>query len=102
MSGRGRSGTLGALIVGFYLGLDRSYDTNAVDTLVAEVVQVEAETEGSAGYPRGVEMPLSTVAVALSQLVDLIVGMRTHRDGLVELPEQFYYIRRMLGLVGGG
>ena len=35
---------------------------------------------------------------SVSELVALIVGMREHRDGLVELPSQLRYVCRLLGL----
>jgi hypothetical protein len=34
----------------------------------------------------------------ISQLVDIIVDMRANRDGLLELPAQFQYVVRLLGL----
>lgn len=35
---------------------------------------------------------------SLSSLVDVIVGMREHRDGLLELPSQLRYVAGMLRL----
>jgi hypothetical protein len=34
----------------------------------------------------------------ISTLVDIIVGMREHRDGLVELPSQLRYVSRLLNI----
>lgn len=37
--------------------------------------------------------------LTLTDLTDIIVNMREHRDGLVETPQQFRYVARLLGLV---
>jgi hypothetical protein len=88
MSGRGRSGTLGAIIAGTYSGL-------GTDDLAAGSLFVDEN--GDTRRNRVVRQ--SDGRSNLSGLVDLIVRMRSNRDGLVELPEQFHFVRRLLGLI---
>jgi hypothetical protein len=88
MSGRGRSGTLGAIIAGTYSGLG-TYDLAAGSLFVDE----------SGDTRRNRVVRQSDGRSNLSGLVDLIVRMRSNRDGLVELPEQFHFVRRLLGLI---
>ena len=38
------------------------------------------------------------IPLTVDRLVDIIVDMREHRDGLVETPAQFHYLTRILGL----
>jgi hypothetical protein len=57
LSGRGRSGTFAALLLGRLQGISTH-----------------------------------------SQLVDAIVQMRNHRDGLLEMPQQYRFVARSLGL----
>jgi len=90
MSGRGRSGTLGALIAATYSGVGAGLDR----TVSVGQLNTEANGEGFLGNSSAVGD-----TTALSQLVNLIVVMRSHRDGLVELPDQFFYVRRLLGLI---
>lgn len=74
-SGRGRSGTFAAIIAGYVHQLNLTH------------------------FEKESEFEVDVKSKKLSQLVDLIVKMRSNRDGIVELPVQFHYIRRILGLL---
>lgn len=65
-SGRGRSGTLAAIIAWFVTHLGKG--------------------------------PSPPPPATLSTLIDVVVELRRHRDGQVELPTQFQYIQQLLGL----
>lgn len=80
-SGRGRSGTVAALIAG-RIG-SRMSTSLFPNELAGDAALHDAYSS-------------IDTAVNTSELVDIIVRMRQHRDGLVETPEQFSYIYKLL------
>ena len=96
MSGRGRSGTLGAIIAAAHAGINSRSDPHQAEMDAVEIGVGDLRDHGPTdpAPPPSSLPPPSPVSV----LVDLIVGLRANRDGLVELPLQFAYVRRILGL----
>ena len=102
LSGRGRSGTLAAIVAGFAL---RKYP-HLYNAMTGRIERVSVSAAISAvSFPvpayfsyEADDSPLLKDGLSIDKLVNVIVQMRSNRDGLVELPAQFSYVRKILGL----
>ena len=75
-SGRGRSGTLSVII--------------ASCVYILQHIQIPPHTPTSSDIRTHLDI------LTLDIVIDIIVELRRHRDGLVELPVQFWYICQLL------